>query len=258
MIFQKICSTSFSLNYFQNVQVSEFPSCPICLYPPVAAKMTHCGHIYCWSCMLHYLALSDKSSRKCPICFENVHKNDLKSVIPIPHNSFNLNDEITFKLMKRKRGSLIAYPADQQIDDDKFLFSVSDTSITNLYCKLLLATRNDVLKIIDRENNELKNQLTLDENAPEKCFIEEAINLLSVRTNDLLQNLTESTSTSTKGNEFTKFENAKRERFESVGSDNVEDLMKMLSVDDREASCQQATKIFYFYQGKTFYMSIMY
>jgi len=46
-----------------------------CVLP---AKITRCGHIYCWSCMLHYLSLDDKSWRKCPICYEAVHEKDLK------------------------------------------------------------------------------------------------------------------------------------------------------------------------------------
>src|SRR5579883_2956913 len=55
-------------------------SCPICLHEPTAGKMTKCGHVYCWPCILHYLSLSDKPWRKCPICFESIYKSDLKSV----------------------------------------------------------------------------------------------------------------------------------------------------------------------------------
>lgn len=58
--------------------IGEAANCPICLGAPVAAKITKCGHIYCWACMLHYLALSDLSSRPCPICYEPVAGNDLK------------------------------------------------------------------------------------------------------------------------------------------------------------------------------------
>lgn len=57
------------------------PSCPICLYPPVAAHITRCGHIFCWPCMLQYLSLSDKSWSKCPICYEAVHSSDLKRLV---------------------------------------------------------------------------------------------------------------------------------------------------------------------------------
>lgn len=61
-----------------HVQTVEEPQCPICLYHPVAGKMTRCGHVYCWPCVLHYLALSDKTWRKCPICYEAIHVGDLK------------------------------------------------------------------------------------------------------------------------------------------------------------------------------------
>lgn len=31
-----------------NVIMYEEAQCPICLYPPVACKITKCGHYYCW------------------------------------------------------------------------------------------------------------------------------------------------------------------------------------------------------------------
>ena len=68
------------LNVFfsQNIWREERPTCPICLGDFCAARMTKCGHIYCWPCMLHYLALEEKTWRKCPICHDAVHKKDLK------------------------------------------------------------------------------------------------------------------------------------------------------------------------------------
>lgn len=62
----------------QRIYSHEVPSCPICLYPPVAARITRCGHIFCWPCMLHYLSLSERNWSKCPICYEAVHGGDLK------------------------------------------------------------------------------------------------------------------------------------------------------------------------------------
>lgn len=164
-----------------NISVLDFPSCPICLYPPIAAKMTRCGHIYCWSCILHYLALSDKVARKCPICYESVAKDDLKSVITIPHSLRNVNDNITFKLMKRARGSLTAYPADVEAPDRNSPYSASDEIIPDIYTKLLTAGRGDVYTIIDRERSELLQQLADDNDCPEKCFIEQALSLLNER-----------------------------------------------------------------------------
>lgn len=171
-----------------NVQVNEQPSCPICLYPPVAAKMTKCGHVYCWSCILHYLALSDKQWRKCPICFDSIKKEDLKSVIAIPHKTFTINDSITFKLMKRERGSLTAYPADAIIPSDGAVFSMFDKNKENCYSKLLLADKESILQILDRENTELEVQMSEDGNCPEICFMEEAVRYLIERRDKVLTN----------------------------------------------------------------------
>lgn len=91
----------------------EESQCPICLYPPKAAKMTKCGHIYCFSCMLHYLSLSDKLWRKCPICYESVQLKDLKSSSSKHiHQSYKIGDVISMDLMKREKGSLFVNKID--------------------------------------------------------------------------------------------------------------------------------------------------
>ncbi|WWC87021.1 uncharacterized protein L201_001904 [Kwoniella dendrophila CBS 6074] len=55
--------------------------CPICLGKPVAGRMTKCGHIFCFPCILHYIQLSDiPKSAKCPICGDTVTSSYLKSV----------------------------------------------------------------------------------------------------------------------------------------------------------------------------------
>ncbi|KAI6031532.1 hypothetical protein PISMIDRAFT_87523 [Pisolithus microcarpus 441] len=56
-------------------------SCPICLSPPTAPRMTKCGHVFCFPCILHYLSMSKTSNwARCPICFDSVHERQLKSV----------------------------------------------------------------------------------------------------------------------------------------------------------------------------------
>ncbi|KAG0329057.1 hypothetical protein BG004_002422 [Podila humilis] len=66
----------------EQVLIAVPQSCPICLQPPVAGRITKCGHVYCFSCILHYLALSEsnKAWRKCPICWDAIYEKDLKSV----------------------------------------------------------------------------------------------------------------------------------------------------------------------------------
>ncbi|KAL4069812.1 hypothetical protein V8B97DRAFT_637456 [Scleroderma yunnanense] len=56
-------------------------TCPICLSFPVAPRMTKCGHVFCFHCILHYLSTSDTIKwARCPICFDSINEKQLKSV----------------------------------------------------------------------------------------------------------------------------------------------------------------------------------
>ncbi|KAJ7242586.1 hypothetical protein B0H12DRAFT_1326019 [Mycena haematopus] len=55
-------------------------TCPICLSPPIAPRMTKCGHVFCFPCVLHYLNTSENKWARCPICFDSVNEKQLKSV----------------------------------------------------------------------------------------------------------------------------------------------------------------------------------
>ncbi|KAJ3222897.1 RING finger protein 10, partial [Clydaea vesicula] len=106
---------------------SDIITCPICLHPPTAAKVTKCGHVYCWHCMSHYLndmnERSLKKSTKCPICYETVEANHLRSVRILFTKDINISKNNTIdsgeaiekvklkmSLMKRHNGSITALP----------------------------------------------------------------------------------------------------------------------------------------------------
>ncbi|KAL5519640.1 hypothetical protein ACEPAH_1323 [Sanghuangporus vaninii] len=56
-------------------------TCPICLSSPSAPRMTKCGHVFCYPCVLHYLSTSDYAKwNRCPICFDSINEKQLKSV----------------------------------------------------------------------------------------------------------------------------------------------------------------------------------
>lgn len=183
------------INFFGG---TEEPQCPICLYHPVAAKMTRCGHVYCWPCILHYLALSDKKSwRKCPICYEAVHIGDLKSAVSKPHYSFNCGEIVTFQLMCRQKNSLQVYNADSAIAAQLKIKSLPTTATTESslqfpslsdpidhlkHSKLVLAQPHEIMTIIERERSELKCQLVSDGvDCPDSIFVQQALNLLEER-----------------------------------------------------------------------------
>lgn len=164
--------------------------CPICLCQPMAAKITRCGHIYCWSCILHYLALSDKESRACPICFETVPKVDLKSVCIISKVEYAINDYLTFSLMKIRKNSTIALPAIYKTEDQNFGRLNRNTCQTlDQFGKIFTASSEYVKRVLGREKEELAAQLLeyKQENMPEICFVQNALCELEERQREFAQ-----------------------------------------------------------------------
>jgi hypothetical protein len=162
-------------------------SCPICLYEPCAAKMTKCGHVYCWACILHYLSLSDKSWRKCPICFDSIYKKDLKSVrVNKKNKDYRPGDQITLNLMFKPKtkfnnlilpvsGGLDQYLIDEKSMQNKFTISMFDKPVYarfSQYFKLHCRTDQQIFDdVIGRERVELNKQAEAEKNQPEVCFI---------------------------------------------------------------------------------------
>ncbi|KAL5477138.1 hypothetical protein EMCRGX_G023887 [Ephydatia muelleri] len=167
----------------------QIPSCPICLYQPRAAQITRCGHVYCWSCLLHYLELSDKKWRKCPICYESIYKKDLKSVVALKSHQFNVGDVLRMKLMKRKKGTNCALPKSQWYQEEPGAPFAQET-MDGHFLKLLHVTPSQVLtKIIQPERFELEAILSSlgNDDASEKPFVEKALTELKVREEMTLQ-----------------------------------------------------------------------
>ena len=55
-------------------------SCSICLGNVRIPRMTRCHHVYCYTCVLRYMACSNDMHQKCPLCSEHFMKSDLKPV----------------------------------------------------------------------------------------------------------------------------------------------------------------------------------
>ncbi|XP_061529014.1 RING finger protein 10 isoform X2 [Phycodurus eques] len=162
----------------------EVPSCPICLYPPVAARITRCGHIFCWPCILHYLSLSDKTWSKCPICYEAVHTVDLKSVVAMETRQYVVGDVITMRLMRREKGAVVAMPSSQWVKVEEPV-RFGDASLSP-YSKLLLTSSTQVLSLVAEEKAVLQAQLCQQEDA-QGCFIQSALCHLQEREEILMK-----------------------------------------------------------------------
>merc|ERR1712228_27499 len=72
----------------------EETECPICLHPPIAAKVGRCGHAHCSSCILKLISISEYP--ECPICQCDLKLADLRSVICGVEKRPKINSTIEF------------------------------------------------------------------------------------------------------------------------------------------------------------------
>lgn len=174
----------------------EVTSCPICLEQPIAAKMTRCGHIYCWPCILHYLALGDQTWRKCPICYEAVHEKDLKSTRTEKVPSYAVGQTITMQLMKKERGTIYAMPKSLWEKREGIMMRVNDDARKCSGMKILTADGGYIKnQIIDVERSELERK-NREAETSEVAFIDSALHHLKAREENLMRRHSSSSSVS--------------------------------------------------------------
>lgn len=160
-------------------------TCPICLDPPISAKVTRCGHIFCWTCMLHYLSLCDEKVRQCPICFEPVSEGDLRSVVSRTYSNHSVGEEISMRLMFRRKGCVEIEPYSP---DGRDSVDIENEKQYGSQANLLIVDPNTVIdEVVKREQDELLVKLELDRNEPEVCFVEQAMVRLNKRIEELQQ-----------------------------------------------------------------------
>jgi len=140
------------------ISTSQEQSCPICLMEPTAPRITKCGHVFCFTCILHYLALGEKSWRRCPICYDAVSAKDLRSAKIIKVVPYSEGDVIKMKLMKREKGSYVPWPRAEWNPSVEIQLPLTSNATGSIYSKLILATNQDVRSIVLADLEILKNQ----------------------------------------------------------------------------------------------------
>lgn len=173
-------------------------ACPVCLHTPVAGRITRCGHVYCWPCALHYLALADDTPgvsrsppwRPCPVCAQAMDAKSLKSVKVYTQVYRGVGATMSMRLVRRQRGSTIVEPAPSRDGRRAPLIglhlpSVSHQSEATQYAKLLTADLQEVKDILTKDRKELTDQVQAEIDSSEICFIEEALHLLKLREKEL-------------------------------------------------------------------------
>lgn len=135
--------------------------------------------------------MSDKTWRKCPICYEAIHELDLKSTSIIQQSNFSVGNEVTFQLMRRKKGSMAIERITPEMKNTDKILHVSENDENQKFSKFLLSDVSEILTIIEREKHELL--FDQDPDCPEFVFIQQALSLLDQRKCEVLKDVSPST-----------------------------------------------------------------
>ena len=89
---------------------------PICLNRPLVAKMTTCGHIFCWPCLLRHISFCEDDPKKkhayCPICMTYLETDKLKSVELRRSTEVSEGATIEMQLMVKSKACAMGLPYD--------------------------------------------------------------------------------------------------------------------------------------------------
>lgn len=90
--------------------------------------------------------------------------------------------------MRREKGTLNIQPSTVKINQSNKIPHLFDSDESAIHSKLLLANLDEIMSIIERERNELLAQMFEDgENCPESCFVQQALELLLQRQNEIFE-----------------------------------------------------------------------
>lgn len=155
--------------------------CPICLGPPVAGRVGHCGHVYCWACILHYSAAHEKQPPPCPVCAMSLQVADMKPTRMVQWEY--PAEEVTLRLVRRLRGSTVV-----EVAPPRGQIKHVDTSILPLdalevspYAKLFLATKQQVMDILERDRKQIETQILAEFDTSEIIYLEQALEMLKLK-----------------------------------------------------------------------------
>ncbi|PKI82364.1 Delta(24(24(1)))-sterol reductase [Malassezia vespertilionis] len=171
--------------------------CPICLSPPTAARMTRCGHVYCYPCILRFLMMKEgkgnrngvpqHQSKRCPICGDEMHPKDLKGVhwidtraaaaqyTPTHQPSVGAAETcsiLTMRLVERPHESMLALPRSRYWPLSTHAIKALFARKNGVYCfqpdvltyaRVSLATPHFLLASLDRDIAQIDEEMSAEQ-----------------------------------------------------------------------------------------------
>ena len=105
----------------------------------VAPRVTKCGHLFCYGCILQYLEYeSEKRWKKCPLCAESIYKKDLRKA-QIVSEAVSPIEEEELKSDKEGQGEFAQY----------IEFSLMVRSKSNINTKMKAHDKENIGKVVE-------------------------------------------------------------------------------------------------------------
>jgi len=167
--------------------VGDVLCCPICLEVPVAPQVTKCGHVYCYACLLHHAASAEKKWSSCPICFEMVYVEDLRSATLLPTPITSVGDVLNMTLITVEAnpgegGNGLPHP----VESTEEIAALSSSSSLVFEKILSLSDAEIQSRVLEPEISEiLAAKISAD--VVEVMFLDQALEAVKIRKEKLQQ-----------------------------------------------------------------------
>ncbi|EPX71098.1 ubiquitin-protein ligase E3 [Schizosaccharomyces octosporus yFS286] len=167
-VWQVLCSSDF-----------QVAVCPFCLgEKPVAARMSRCGHVFCYSCLLRYMETPTNEEvkaaehsgskvpkcgiRSCPICLDVIRIRDIRPIRWVRDEEFQKLEEgklVYLRLYQRNVGSILAFPRafrSLAVDGSFHTDSLPNVSMDGAaYARIIIGTHEYMLQQYGSEIEQL-------------------------------------------------------------------------------------------------------
>lgn len=149
-------------NIVDLVFVPHESDCPICLHPLRCPRVTPCGHVFDYVCMLQLFAhdTADARQSRCPLCAHRITESVLKPCAFTTSAPPVVGKRMAFRLISRLRTSMVCHPFCSPPAAD--VVPIVMSAAAPLYSRFAYADRSFLLDLIAKSMNALNSTMHED------------------------------------------------------------------------------------------------